>query len=303
MKCNHILNSLQLSVEGITLDSVALTKYDGSIRRTIERSIRLLGGWGTLKSPLIIKPNIAATSPKSRFAVTDLNVVRVIVKLVLEKDADISIKIVESDSESKFADEAFEKFGYRSLEEEFKILGFDVSLVNLSRLPTISVELDGLQFKNPELPDIIIGSRYFVSIAVAKTHNMTFVTGTLKNLFGLLPRKDKEFYHPFIDEVLAGINRLVRPDLCIVDARLGLDGWEGPRATRLDTFILGRTPVSVDATMARIMGFKPERIRHLVEAEKYDLGTLRPKVLGESLQSRRVQLEPPSDLSPTALLD
>ncbi|NIW13826.1 MAG: DUF362 domain-containing protein, partial [Candidatus Thorarchaeota archaeon] len=120
-----------------------------------------------------------------------------------------SIKIVESDSESKFADEAFQIFGYRRLEEKFRNLGFDVSLVNLSRSPTVSAKLDGLYFKNPELPNVITGVKYFVSVAVAKTHYLTFVTGTMKNLFGLLPRKDQSFYHTNINEVIVDLNRLV----------------------------------------------------------------------------------------------
>lgn len=285
------------------MDSVALVKYAGDVGKSLEEGVELLGGFGVLKSLFIIKPNICTGVPKTGFAVTNVKVVEALINLVLKEDRNLSIKIVESDSESKFADEAFEKLGYTSLEEQMRNSGFDVSLVNLSRSPTVSVKLDGLYFKNPKLPKVIAGPRYFVSVAVAKTHYLTFITGTLKNLFGLLPRKDQSFYHANINDVIVDLNRLVRPDLCIVDARVGLEGWEGPKTRRLDTFILGKKPVSVDATMARVMGFKPEKIRHLVEAEKYGLGTLNPKVLGESLKSTTVKFKPPSHLSPTALLN
>jgi len=284
------------------LDSVALVKYEGDVEKVFEDGIELLGGFGVLKSPFIIKPNICAGVDKTGFAVTDVKVVEALANLVLKEDGNLSIKIVESDSESKFADEAFEKFGFKNLEEKMRDSGFDVSLVNLSRAPTVPVKLDGLYFENPELPSVITGPRYFVSIAVAKTHDLTFVTGTLKNLFGLLPRKDQSFYHANINEVIVDLNRLVRPNLCIVDARVGLEGWAGPKTRHLNTFIFGRKPVSVDATMARIMGFKPEKIRHLVEAEKYGLGSLNPKVLGKSLKSITVKFKPPPHLSPTALL-
>jgi len=285
------------------VDSVALVRYEGDIGKTLEEGVELLGGFGVLKSPFIIKPNICAGVDKTGFAVTDVKIVEALINLVLEEDGNISINIVESDSESKFADKAFEKFGYKSLEEKMRKLGFDVSLVNLSCSPTVSVKLDGFYFKNPELPNVITGPKYFVSMAVAKTHYLTFVTGTLKNLFGLLPRKDQSFYHAYINEVIVDLNRLVRPDLCIVDARVGLEGWAGPRTRCLNTFILGRKPVSVDATMVRVMGFKPEKIRHLVEAEKYGLGTLNPKILGKSLKSTTIKFKPPSDLSRTALLN
>jgi uncharacterized protein (DUF362 family) len=285
------------------LDSVAMVKHEGDVRKALEKGIRLLGGFGVLQSPFIIKPNICADVVKTRFAVTDVKIVEALINLVLKEDRNLSIKIVESDSESKFADEAFEKFGYKSLEEKMGKLGFDVSLVNLSHSPTFPVKLDGLYFKNPELPNLITESKYFVSIAIPKTHYLTFITGTLKNLFGLLPRKDQSFYHASINAVIVDLNRLVRPDLCIVDARVGLEGWEGPKTRRLNTFILGRKPVCVDATMARIMGFKPEKIRHLVEAEKYGLGSLNPEILGKSLKSTTVKFNPPSHLSQSALLN
>jgi uncharacterized protein (DUF362 family) len=283
------------------VDFVALVKHKGDVGKTLEEGIKLLGGFGVLGSPFIIKPNICTGEDKTGFAVTDVEIVKALMNLVLKEDRNLSIKIVESDSESKFANEAFEKFGYKSLEREMRNSGFDVSLGNLSRSPTVQVKLDGLYFRNPDLPDVITGPRYFVSMAVAKTHYLTFVTGSLKNLFGLLPRKDQSFYHTNINEVIVDLNRFVRPDLCIVDARVGLEGWEGPKTRRLDTFILGKKPVSVDATMARVMGFQPERIRHLVEAERYGLGTLNPKVLGESIESTAVEFKSPSNLKSTAL--
>ena len=283
------------------MDFVALVKHKGDVGKTLEEGIKLLGGFGVLRSPFIIKPNICTGEDKTGFAVTDVEIVKALMNMVLKEDRNLSIKIVESDSESKFANEAFEKFGYKSLEREMRNSGFDVSLGNLSRSPTVQVKLDGLYFRNPDLPDIITGPRYFVSMAVAKTHYLTFVTGSLKNLFGLLPRKDQSFYHTNINEVIVDLNRLVRPDLCIVDARVGVEGWEGPKTRRLDTFILGRKPVSVHATMARVMGFQPRRIRHLVEAERYGLGTLNPEVLGESIESTAASFKQPPYLKSTAL--
>jgi hypothetical protein len=54
--------------------------------------------------------------------------------------------------------------------------------------------------------------------------------------------------------------------------------------------------------MARIMGFDPKIIRHLVLAEKYDLGTFHPEILGERLESSIVAFDEPPSLSSTATL-
>ena len=45
--------------------------------------------------------------------------------------------------------------------------------------------------------------------------------------------------------------------------------------------------------MARIMGFEPEKIQHLVDAANYDLGSLTPNVVGEKIESSRVAFNPP----------
>lgn len=285
------------------MESIALVKYSDDVGKTLNKGIELIGGFGILRSPFIIKPNICTSMNRTGFSNTDVELVEALIKLVLKRDSELSIKIVESDSQSKFADEAFEKFGYKSLEKKFRNLGFDVTLVNLSKSFNVSVKLDGLYFKNLDLSPVLTGHRYFVSMAVAKTHGLTFITGTIKNLFGLLPRKDQSFYHPHINEVIVDLSRIVKPDLCIVDARVGLEGWAGPQTRRINAFIVGRKPVSVDASMVRIMGFKPERIRHLIEAEKYGLGTLNPKILGEKLESVKVKFNQPSNLSSTALIN
>ncbi len=275
------------------LDSVALVKYENDIRKTLSTGIGLIDGFKNLQSPVLIKPNICTQTDKTGFAVNDVRVVEALIKLILKENQDLSIKIVESDSVSKYADEAFIKFGYRSLEEKMQTSGFDVSLINLSHSPTVEINFKGSYFTNPKLPEILVGSKFLISLAIAKTHFLTFLTGTLKNLFGLLPRKDQTFYHPHINDVIVDINRLIRPSLCIVDARVGLEGWAGPKSRRLDRFIIGRKPVSTDATMARIMGFKPEEVLHLVEAEKYDLGSMNPTVLGEKIEASTVKFNPP----------
>lgn len=221
------------------LDSVALVKYENNIEKALEKGIGLINGFKSLKSPVIIKPNICTQVDKTGFAVNDVLVVKALIKLILKENQKLPIKIVESDSMSKFADEAFDKFGYKDLEERMQESGFDVSLINLSNSTTVETDFEGSYFKKPNLPKILIGSKFFISLAVAKTHYLTFFTGTLKNLFGLLPRKDQSFYHSDINDVIVDLNRFIRPNLCIVDARVGLEGWEGPKSRSLNRFIIG----------------------------------------------------------------
>ena len=275
------------------MNSVALLKHKDSITETLEEGLNLIGGFGSIESTVIIKPNICTISDGTGFSVTDVNVVESVVDLILKENPELSIKIVESDSQSKFADAAFEKFGYKQLVKDKTETGFDVSLVDLSRPPFAKVKIDDANAETFELASVLFEPNYFISIAVSKTHENTFLTGALKNQFGLLPRKDQGFYHPTIDNYIVDLNRFINPDLCIVDARVGVEGWNGPKTREIGCFLLGPNPVSVDATMARIMGFEPDMIPHLIKSSKYDLGILSPVIMGQTIESVQVPFAAP----------
>jgi uncharacterized protein (DUF362 family) len=277
----------------LPMNSVALLRYKQNFKETLEEGLEHLDGFGDLISPVIIKPNICTINDDTGYSVTNVEVVKALAEIILEKDESIPIKIIESDSQSKFAEEAFEKFGYKQLCREMQKAGFDIDTVNLSKSTLVQIEFIGDYFENPELPDVIVEEGYFISVAAAKTHTLSFITGVLKNLFGVLPRKDQAFYHPNIDKVIVDLARIIRPSFNIVDARVGVEGWNGPKTRKLDAFVLGREAVSVDATMAQIMGFKPEQISHIMNLTGYDLGTIDPTVVGESIESVAVEFNQP----------
>ena len=297
------------------MDTVALVKHKGDLSvasrtRTLQEALYMIGGFGNLRSPLIIKPNLC-THPSldiTRFATTDVKMVEAITTLALREDENLSVKIVESDSMDKFADETtFTKYGYKDLEERLRTSGFTVSLVNLSQPPFVKLKHDGLYLKEIKLHRLLTEPKYFVSVAIAKTHPITYITGAIKNLFGLLPKKEKATYHPKdktlqFNQLIIDLTKLATPDLSIIDAIVGLEGVVTGRPRRINAIIVGRNPVSVDATMTRLMGLEPEKIYHLVEAEKHGLGTLNPKILGEDLESMTKNFNPPSTLRPAAIL-
>jgi uncharacterized protein (DUF362 family) len=203
---------------------------------------------------------------------------------------------------SKYADKAFERYGYRAFVDRLSDRRVNISLHNLSKSPLTRFDYDGYYFRKPELPSPLGDAGSFASLALAKTHSLTMVTGVLKNMFGLLPRKDQVFYHPDIHEVILDLNRMFRSSLCLIDGRVGLEGVISGNPRSLGCVILGRNPVSVDATMARVMGFDPERIRHIVEAERHGLGSLHPEVVGDDPGSHVVEFKTPSGLKANAVL-
>jgi len=285
------------------MDTVAFLKCRGDFGETLGEAVELIGGLGDVGSPLVLKPNICTGDDHTGCANVKVEAVEALVERVLGEAPGTEIRVVESDSMSKFADRAFERYGYRDFVDRLRGRGVDASLVNLSGSPLAGFKLDGGYFKDPMLPAPLADAGGFASVALAKTHSLTMVTGCLKNMFGLLPRKDQSFYHPDIHDVILDLNTLFRSRLCLVDGRTGLEGVISGRPRRLGCVILGRNPVSVDATMARAMGFDPGRIRHIVEAARQGLGSLHPRVVGDDVEGSRVEFKAPSGLSADAVLE
>lgn len=275
------------------MEKVALVRFEGSIKLALQKGLEYLEGIGTLDGPILIKPNICTMSDGTGHSVTDIEVIEAIVDIILEGHPDTPVRFVESDSQSKNSMESFKKFGYLDLKARKNEEGFDLDVVDLSAEPLVSVEVDGLYFDTVKLHRILTEPHHLISVAVAKTHETTFLTGTLKNQFGLLPTKGKAAYHSDINKVIVDLNRMVPPHLCMADARVGVEGWNGPKTRRIGVFILGKNPVAVDATMLKIMGLDTSRAKHLILAEENNLGTLTPQVIGESIESVRVAFNAP----------
>ena len=284
------------------MDTVALVGCKDNFREALGEALELIGGMGDLGSPLILKPNICTGDDVTGHANVKVGVMEALVDRILEEDAEASLRVVESDSVGKFADEALARYGYRDYVDKLRGRGVDISLNNLSKSPLTRLDYDGYYFKEPDLPRILADAGGFVSLALAKTHGLTFLTGALKNLFGLLPRKDKVFYHPEIHEVILDLNLMFRSGLSLIDGRVGLEGVIKGTPRELGCIILGRNPASVDATMARVMGFDPKRIRHIVEAAGHGLGSLDPVVVGDDLGPHVVAFREAKGLKASAVL-
>ncbi|MBN2228101.1 MAG: DUF362 domain-containing protein [Candidatus Thorarchaeota archaeon] len=275
------------------MNAVALIRHGEDLSKTLTTGLEYLGGFREIGSPVLIKPNLCTMKDGTGHSVTDIKVVKAIVDLIFAVENNLSVRIIESDSQSKNAMEAFARFGYTEYCSQMKEVGYDVSTIDLSREPLEKISFKGLYFNDIELPRVLTESNYFISVAVAKTHYLSYITGVLKNLFGVLPRKDMSFYHSRIHDVITDLARIIRPDLNIIDARVGVEDWNGPKTHDIGVFIMGKEPVSVDSVMTSIMGLNPLSVDHLVSSSRYNLGILNPKVIGEVIDTVQVEFSLP----------
>ena len=218
----------------------------------------------TIPPSVVIKPNLCDAVSWETGVTTDPEWLPVLAQELRRRRPDVDIRVVESDAVSAYkairsGDEAFDRLGYREAAVQA-----GVNLVNLSREPSWEVEIDGLPTPIC-IPELLLEDFFFISLANVKVHPYERFTGTLKNLFGLLPQQDKSSHHMQLPHALCALYRLCSPDLAILDGRIGLEG-KGPilgEVKRLGKLIMGTSGLAVDETACRLIGCPPREVPHL----------------------------------------
>ena len=125
------------------------------------------------------------------------------------------------------------------------------------------------------LPEDVVEADLVVSMPKLKTHHWVGMTAAMKNLYGVIPGikygwPKNVLHHHGIPETVADINATVRRVVAIVD---GIDCMEGDgpilgSLKPMGLVAVGASLPALDATLARIMGLVPERIRYLALASR-----------------------------------
>ncbi len=145
--------------------------------------------------------------------------------------------------------------------------------LNLDEVHPVNLRTRASRLRQLYFPRTVLEADYLVSLPKLKTHHWVGVTLSLKNMFGIVPGCcygwPKNVLHwAGITPSILDINSTVRPDFAIVDGIVGMEG-NGPiqgTARSSGVLILGDDPVAVDATCARVMGLRPDRIDYLAKA-------------------------------------
>ena len=269
----------------MTRNVVSIIRVQKDIVSSVREGIRLVGGVeGAQGERVIVKPNLCHSSGPETGRTTDVRVVEALLdEISATKPREICI--VESDNYSCRADRAFEKLGYVDLKKKPK-----VGLVNLCKVKSSPRHLQGKFFKSIEIPDVLSDYGFMVSVAKLKTHVFERFTGVYKNQYGLLPIRDRRRYHPFASEVFFDINTLYKPDLCVIDGIMGMEGCgpiDGvPKA--LNVLVFGRNALATDSVACNLMGINPFKVPHLKYAWENGMGELsldKMEIVGEPIEN------------------
>ena len=154
---------------------------------------------------------------------TNRAIIESTVKLLIDNGIKCS-KIVIGDGASaihKNMDAIFEKSGVNDIVKRYNLI-----TVNFNQLSYI--ERNGIK-----LTEYLKNNPFIINIAKLKTHILTKMTLSVKNLYGLLPIEVKIAYHSqnssedAFCNILSKIYNAVRPEFNIIDGIVGMEG-NGP---------------------------------------------------------------------------
>ncbi|NWF93669.1 MAG: DUF362 domain-containing protein [Syntrophaceae bacterium] len=259
---------------------------------------------------VLIKPNAARVASPGQGVTAHPGVVAATIDLLKERGAR-RIVIGESCIFGVDPEEAFQVTGMKEIAEK---RGMEVIDLDRSDPAELAVP-KGRVIKKIKVPAILREFDFIISIPVMKTHMHTQVTLSIKNMKGLLWRREKARFHHLrysekvtrghkeLDMAISEMASILSPDLAIIDGTTGMEGM-GPaygRPKRTGMIVVGNHALSADAVASRLMGFDPERVPHLKLSAERGLGEIEPeKILiqpDDYLKWRMPFDPPPSELS------
>jgi len=233
-------------------------------------------------SRVLVKVNFITTKDWRMGATTDPVVVEALINRLM--DIRKEVYVVESDAQTTNADKAVVASG---MQEMLDRVGVD--FVNMRHLEDkVKIPIHGCKALEEIQVARIATESGLISAAKLKTHTSTKVTLGMKNMFGMLTTKWKGRFHLMdMDRVIHDVNLVLPPHVVVIDGLVGMEG-RGPvhgRPVEMNTIIAGTDPVATDATAARVMGFDPSEVNHIVWSHQSGIGSLNEiEVVGSKIE-------------------
>jgi uncharacterized protein (DUF362 family) len=200
------------------------------------------------KSKIFIKPNLSHPEYLPG-VVTNPALMQELVGLL--RDGNSEVIVGESNGFNYPCWTAFQKTG---VENAVKKAGG--TAINLSEDKVVEVKFQtDTPLKRLFLPKTILDADAVVDLPLMKTHEFTAYSGAIKNLFGCVPSNRRIYLHPYLPEVFYRLYTTFKPQLTIMDARIGIEG-NGPtkgKPVRMDLILTSNDALAIDITAVRVM--------------------------------------------------
>jgi len=184
-------------------------------------------------------------------------------------------------------DKCWEPTGLKKVvdEEKIKLVVIDRKNEDLFKILPIS---KGKSLKEAHIMKEFFNYDVFIDLPICKDHAGNKFTGTLKNLMGLNSQESNRTFHKpnwttdiddirHLDQCIADLNTIIKPDLCIVDAAefITTNGPFGPgKLHKPQKVVAGTDRVGIDSYCCTLWGLEAKNIFTIVAAYEHGLGEM-----------------------------
>jgi uncharacterized protein (DUF362 family) len=238
---------------------------------------------------VVLKPNMSFARPPEMGANTHPLVVATVARACVDAGAE---RVVVLDHTLARPELCLERSGIREACKSIK--GVHVLAINERKFFREVKVPQGKVLENVEIMREVLDSQVLINIPTAKSHSATGVSLGIKGLMGLI--YDRESFHSRynMNQALADLATVIKPQLTILDATRALvtGGPGGPGEVQKPNLVIaGIDPVAVDSygvTVAPWYGknFKGRHVEHLLATYQRGLGKIdtdQLKILKESV--------------------
>jgi uncharacterized protein (DUF362 family) len=265
------------------MDSRIVVSKGENPYRTTRQALRQLPLPGLMGRKVLIKPNAGRVALPGQGVTTHPSVVEATIDHLREMGTN-DIVIGESCIFGVNAQEAFQMTGMKGVSEKK-----GVRLIDLDRFAPMEISIPGGKvIQKVKVPALLKQFDYIISIPVMKTHMHTQVTLSIKNMKGLLWRKEKARFHQLrcdgeitrghreLDLAISEMALVLFPHLAVIDGTVGMEGMGPAYGTpkKAGIVVVGNNPLSADAVATRLMGFDPRDVPHLKLLAEKGLGEI-----------------------------
>jgi uncharacterized protein (DUF362 family) len=254
---------------------------------------------------ILLKPNAARIAYPGQAITTNPKVLEATIDYLREEGAK-EILIGESCIFGIDSEKAFKVTG---MEEISRKKG--ISLIDLDKTTPIELKIPkGKIINKIKVSSILKEIDFIISLPVMKTHMHTQVTLSIKNMKGLLWRREKVRLHQIgfdkissqdfksLDMAISDMAQVLYPDFSIIDGTTAMEGMGPAYGKRKDLglIIVGDNALSTDAVASELMGFNPLDIAHLRLIAERGLGEIKTSnisILPEDYKKWQTHFEPP----------
>ena len=272
---------------------------DDAVGRALQEVTRPFGGIAAAVKPgqrVVLKVNLLRGAAPEKAVTTHPAVVAAVARAI--RDAGATPILADSPGSGlpynrRTLEKCYRRSGYLPLADE---AGLELNYDTDSREVTFE---EGAVARKFNVIAAALDADVVLNLCKLKTHGFTYLTGAVKNLFGVLPGFDKPGYHArmrtvdHFADMLLDVALYARPALTIMEAVVAMEG-NGPglgEPRNVGLMLAGPSPLAVDVAAGAITGLPPESHPVVRAAARRGLAPVRPEeleVIGPALETLRL---------------